>query len=216
MWFLPTRNRPQACRELIEAMKHTETPKVSVMMDGLAYHIDWPSHWNIHQSDEHLEMQRALNALFKLYPNEPCYGLITDHSRPQTNNWASIMEQAAVPDKIVFANDTKNRIHPQTRKRRVTSASCYGGELVRKLGWVWLDKVTHMYGDDAWENIGHALGRVKYLPEVTVRDLLMKEGDIPVDENHRRLYQGKPYVNDDRLHYLEWLKDFPQLIERLR
>jgi hypothetical protein len=218
MWLLPTRNRPDAAQELLEAMIETgDVPEVAVMVDGPPYDMVWPAHWKIHQSPRHLEMGRALNALYGLYPDEPWYGLLTDHSRPETEAWSERMVEAVRPYGMVFANDTKNRMHPQTRKRRVTSASVYGGALVRACGWVWLDAVTHMYGDDAWEAIGHELEIIEYLPDVTVRDLLVREGEIPRDGNHRRLYRGRPYVEEDRRAYSAWLKDeFPALIEGLR
>jgi hypothetical protein len=215
MWLLPTRNRPEACQELLEAMIETEVPRVAVMIDGPQYDMVWPSHWRIHQSDVHLEMGGALNLLYKLYPNEPWYGLITDHSRPLTRNWSQKIESAIKPRSIVLVNDTKNRLNP-AGKRRITSASVYGGGLVRSLGWVWLDKVTHMYGDDAWEDIGHALGVIKYLPDVIVKDLLVREGEIPRDENHNRLFMGKPYIERDKKAYTLWRQDFHKLIARLR
>lgn len=216
MWFLPTRNRPQACQELLEAMIETgDVPRVAVMIDGPQYEMVFPTHWRIHQSEVHLEMQRALNLLFKLYPNEPWYGLLTDHSRPLTRNWSQKIEFFIKPRSIVLVNDTKNRLNP-AGKRRITSASVYGGGLVRSLGWVWLNTVTHMYGDDAWEDIGHALGVIKYLPEVIVKDLLVREGEIPRDENHNRWFRGKPYIPEDKKAYDRWRKDFPQLIARLK
>ena len=193
-----------------------DVPLVAVMIDGPSYDMVWPAHWRIHQSSEHLEMQRALNALFKLYPHEPWYGLITDHSRPETRDWSYQIEQAVKPRNMVLVNDTKNRMNPETGYRRITSASCYGGELIRDLGWVWLPTVVHMYGDDAWERIGNALGCVTYLENVIVRDLLLRDGEIVRDESHRRLYRGRPYIPGDKQAYTDWLDDFPSLMLELR
>ena len=192
-----------------------DVPEVAVMIDGPMYDMVFPSNWKIHQSSNHLEMQRALNLLFKFYPNEPWYGLLTDHSRPETKSWSRIIESHITPRGVVLVNDTKNRMNPVTGLRRITSASVYGGDLIRDLGWVWLNTVTHMYGDDALEMIGHSLG-IRYLDQVIVKDLLVREGEIPVDQNHRRLYKGRPYIESDRQAYNEWLKDFPSLIESLR
>lgn len=186
------------------------------MIDGPDYDLIWPGHWKIHQSDTHLEMQRALNALFKLYPNEAWYGLITDHSRPETGDWSKKIVEKITPRGMVLVNDTKNRVNPTTKQRRITSASCYGGDLIRDLGWVWLDCVTHMYGDDALERIGHELNCITYLEDVVVRDLLVREGEIPRDRNHDRLYKGRGYIQSDRTAYTMWLDDLPTLIEKLR
>ena len=216
MWFLPTRNRPNAVKELLEAMVEAyEVPKVAVMIDGPMYDITFPTHWRVHQSSTHLEMSQALNTLYRLYPNERWYGLMTDHSRPVTKFWSTRIIENVKPMEVVLVNDTKNRLNPVTGLRRITSASVYGGELIRTLGWVWLPTVVHMYGDDALEKIGHALG-VTYRGDVIVKDLLVREGEIPRDGNHDRLFKGQPYIARDKNAYERWLKDFPDLMVKLR
>lgn len=217
MWFLPTRNRPQACEELIRAMIAAgDVPDVAVMLDGPAYQIEWPAHWHIHVADEHLEFQRALNALLKAHPHEPTYGILTDHCRPETEGWAEIMEERAGSGHMVLANDRKNRINPRNGMRRLTAATCYGGDLIRAIGWIWLDTVVHMYGDDALEDIGHELNIIRYLPDVIVRDMLVREREIPIDANHKRMWNGRSYIGDDQRAYESWRAGaFQDLINRL-
>jgi hypothetical protein len=83
MWFIPTRNRPDAIRELIHSMESAgSVPECAVMIDGPLEpyeEIRWPVNWHIHNDSTHLELCGAMNALFKLYPNEKSYGFITDH-----------------------------------------------------------------------------------------------------------------------------------------
>ncbi len=217
MWFLPTRNRPEAMQEVIAAMRASGcVPDVAVMIDGQAYDIDWPKHWEIHQSDEHLEMQLALNQLFALYPNEPCYGVLTDTSRPISSQWASRLEAAAGTSAISMCNTTKHRMNPDTGKRRITSY-CLGGDLARAVGWVWFDRCVHLYGDNVWEDIGYELDIMKYLDDVVILALLKREGEVPVDDNHKRLWQGKQYMEHDRQAYMAWKrKAFPALVGKLR
>jgi len=216
MWLLCTRNRPRATEELIAAMKATgDVPEVAVMVDGPAYDIDWPAHWHIHNSHGHLEMQRALNALLPLYPDAPFYGLLTDTHRPQTPDWSRKMVEAAGSGSIVICNTTKHRFNPRTGLRRVTTL-CFGGDLIRAIGWVWLDRVTHLYGDDAWEDIGYALNIIKYLPEVIILALLKREGEVPIDANHHRKWRGQSYMATDAAAFEAWKRDeFPGLIKRL-
>ena len=216
MWFLCTRNRPKAIEALIEAMRATgEIPTVAVMVDGPMYNIHWPTHWKIHNSFGHLEMQRSLNALLALYSNEPFYGILTDTHRPQTPAWSTKMIEAAGTGSIVICNTTKHRHNPRTGLRRVTTLT-FGGDLVRAIGWVWLNRVCHLYGDDAWEDIGYALGIIKYLPDVIIMALLKREGEVEIDANHRRMWQGKSYMATDAAAFAEWKRDeFPGLIKRL-
>lgn len=216
MWFLCTRNRPKATEELIEAMRATgEIPAVAVMVDGPMYQIDWPTHWKVHNSFGHLEMQRALNQLLLLYPKEPFYGLLTDTHRPQTPGWATKLAEAAGRGCIAICNTTKHRMNPRTGLRRVTTMAL-GGDLVRAIGWIWLDRVTHLYGDDAWEDIGYALNIVKYLPDVIIMALLKREGEVPIDSNHHRKWKGQSYMATDAAAFDAWKRDeFPGLIKRL-
>lgn len=204
-------------QELIAAMQETGcVPECAVMVDGPAYDIEWPSHWHIHQSSEHLEMQLALNSLFALYPDEPSYGVLTDTSRPQSKDWASKLEAAAGSSAISMCNTTKHRMNPDTGLRRITTY-VLGGKLARALGWVWFDKCVHLYGDNAIEDIGYALDIVHYLPEVVILALLRRDGEVQVDENHNRLWQGKPYPERDRQAYVAWKRHkFQPLLQKLR
>lgn len=217
MWLLPTRNRPEAMQAVIASMKATGCiPEVAVMVDGPMYDIEWPAHWHIHQSQEHLEMQLALNTLFAFYPNEKNYGILTDTSRPMSNDWATKLEDAAGSDLISMCNTTKHRMNPDTGKRRITTY-CMGGDLARSIGWVWFNKCVHLYGDNAIEDIGYELDIIRYLPEVVILALLKRDGEVPIDENHKRLWNGKPYMEHDRQAYLAWRrKVFPALIEKLK
>ena len=217
MWLLPTRNRPRAVEATIVAMEATgDVPEVAVMVDGPMYNdVKWPAHWHIHQSYGHLEMQRALNSLYRLYPNEKTYGILTDQSRPMTPKWSSTLEESAGAGQIAMGNTTKNRMNPRTGLRRVTTL-CLGGDLVRAIGWVWLDKVVHLYGDDAWEDIGYTLNIIKYHPEVVILGLLKRDGEVPIDANHRRIWQGKSYMATDAQEFTNWkLSDFDELILKL-
>ena len=201
---------------MIASMEATgDVPEVAVMVDGLSYDINWPSHWKIHESYGHLEMQRSLNALLKLYPNEPFYGILTDTHRPQTPEWSKKMVEAAGSGSIVICNTTKHRHNPRTGLRRVTTLA-FGGDLIRAIGWIWLDRVCHLYGDDAWEDIGYALGIIKYLPNVIILALLKREGEVPIDSNHKRMWKGKSYMATDAKAFEEWKRDeFDALIEKL-
>ncbi len=201
---------------LIRSMEVSgETPECAVMIDGPRYNITWPKHWHIHESFGHMEMQRALNALYRLYPNEKTYGIITDQSRPQTPGWASKLEAEAGSGLMSMCNTTKNRVNPRSHLRRITT-TCMGGDFVRAVGWVWLPRVVHLYGDDAWEDIGYALNIIRYMPEVVIMALLKRDGEVPIDANHSRKWQGKSYMATDAQEFADWKeKEFPVLIEKL-
>lgn len=218
MWFLPTRNRQKAVRQLILAMEGTgEVPEVAVMVDGPKYQdFEWPSNWHIHQSAEHLEMGWALNELFKLYPNEKTYGILTDSHRPLTANWASKMEAIAEQGLIANSNENRERMNPVTLRKRLATI-CFPGDLIRALGWICLPKLVHLYADDVWEDIGYGLNIVRHLPDVIILALLKREGEVEIDENHKRIWRGRPYLQHDMLAYYKWRREeMPNLLEYLK
>lgn len=209
MFFIPTRNRPEAIQQLIIAMESTGcVPGCAVMVDGplKPYQgVRWPSTWHIHHDDTHLELGRALNALFKFYPNEKVYGFLTDHARPMSADWATKLEEAAGDWGIALCDDTHLRINPNTGNRRLSEATCFGGKLCRAVGWVWPSMVVHLYGDDIWEEIGHELGLINEVNSVKVKSLLFSKGEMPKDDNHDRLWRGQRY--DDKIPYLKWREE---------
>lgn len=191
-------------QELIQAIKESgDKPDVAVMVDGDPYDIEWPESWHIHKSEEHLELQQAMNALFRLHPNEKTYGMLVDHTRPGTPGWVKILEDAAGDWNISLADDGYNRINPKSGLRRIASATCFGGELIRTLGWIWPPFCVHLYGDDAIEEIGHELGLFR-ITTAKCGDLQFETGEVKIDENHKRMYKGKPYALDDRDAFHKW------------
>lgn len=210
MWLIPTRHRPHMMRALIEAMRATELPSdVAVMIDCCDGYeqIDWPDGWKVHRSDEHLEMSRSLNALFEAYPEEPWYGLVCDHARPESSEWSSALVESAGSWGIATSVGRNGRPNKRTGKERFGAATVWGGDLVREVGWVWLPDVVHLYGDDAWEDIAHGLNALVRDERSVVRNLLIVHGTMPRDSNHERLWRGQSYVRRDRDGYEKWQQE---------
>lgn len=204
-------------RALVSSVKETgDIPPVAVMVDGPAYDIEWPENWHIYQSDAHLEMQLSVNNLFEMHTNEPWYGVMADHARPKSKNWSKTLSDIAESGFVAVADCGKRIINPKTRLERLNIA-CWPGDLIREMGWFWLPSVVHMYGDDALEDIAYGLGLVQLVQNVLVTDLMKRDGEVIFDENHKRLWRGKPYVENDRQAYIAWRRRiYPQLIEKLR
>ena len=220
MWLIPTRKRPQQMRELIASMEATGcVPECAVMIDGEFEDyqgVEFPAHWHVHASHGHLELQRAWNTLFRLYPNEKTYGLIGDHTRPESPDWATRLEEAAGDWNTSSCHDYRSRFNRVTGLRRMSAANVLGGELARELGYVWPDFCVHLAGDDALELIWHHLGLEVRLEDVKVRDLHFIDGEIPIDENHDRVWQGVAYAEADEKAFHNWREHvFPGLVKRL-
>jgi len=218
MWLIPTRNRPQLMRDLITAIRKTGAPpEAAVMMDGCQYEdMDWPQNWHIHASKEHLEMGGSINALMDLHLGRPFYGLLTDHSRPLTQDWSGRLEREAGDWGIASSVNGKPRFNKRTGRQRL---DCFaiGGKLVRALGYIWHPSMVHLYADDVLEDIGYSLGVLKFVPEVVFDELQLRDGTLRPDGNSQRVFRGRPYWPLDREAYARWLEhEFDQTISRLR
>ena len=225
LWFIPTRNRPDAMAELISACREAgPVPRAAVMVDGPfeGYAaLDWPENWQVHVAPEHLEMTRALNLLLELHPGEAAYGFMTDHGRPRSQGWSEALAGAAADWRMAFAND---EIYRRTGGGngwgegllRMPGATAWGGELVRAVGWIGLPGTVHFRTDDAWEAIGYSLGIITHHPAL-VHDLMFSTGAFPVDANHNRLWRGRRYPEHDaRVWSLFVEHDLPEVLRRVR
>jgi len=220
MWLIPTRRRPDAMRGLIAAMEESgEVPECAVMIDddqGEYGGVEWPSHWHIHSSEKHLEMQRAVNGLFDLHPKERWYGLMCDHHRPHTPNWSSELAESAGDWRIAMASEgPRLRVHPVNGRKRLTVAA-FGGELCRLLGFIVPRGFVHLYIDDAVEDYGYMMGLVVWRGDIVVHSLQMKYGEIPQDDNHRRVWEGRSYPILDKAEYGRWrVEELGGIVDKL-
>src|SRR5690606_31390754 len=117
------------------------------------------------------------------------------------------MKKAAGDWNISSVTTNPNRTNPRTGQKRI---NCYaiGGELARHLGWVWPDFVVHMYGDDVLEDIGYRYGLLKHVESAVFDNLLVRDGRMPRDGNHNRMFKGLPYIPRDRMAYGLWKQEF--------
>ncbi len=222
MWFLVTRNRPDDCQALIDAMVALgDVPEVAVMIDrGTAEYgsVRWPDHWSIHWSEEHLEFSRATNALLSLYPDRATYGLLADHARPKTKGWNTALEIAASDWNVAYCEDgyLRGRRQDEPWRPHLSGSVCLGGNLVRALGWITLPSLVHLYVDDALEHIGDTLGLMRFLPNVRIETVRAEVSGRPMDENRQRLYRGQPFAEADRNEFATWRDtEAPALIDRI-
>lgn len=207
--------------DLIAAMQVLgDMPEAAVMIDGdyEPYNdIEWPANFRIHVSHDHLELQRAFNQLFSFYPREKCYLIATDHSRPLSSGWARELERAAGDWNIALCDDRRNLMNRFHGGRRMTAFVGLGGELCRTTGWVWPDFCVHLYGDDAWEELGLALGNIDWREDVKAESLSFADGQVAIDANHKRLWKDKPYTQADWAAFQEWRSaDLPRLAEKIQ
>lgn len=207
MWFLPTRGRPRETQAMIEAMYAVgDVPNVAVMIDDdpkVYADVAWPSHWELHVAQGHIEMTKALNTLFNMFPREQSYGFFGDHFRPITH-WSKPLEEAAGDWFIAWPNDEK------ISHRQPAGAPCFGGKLARALGWICLPTTHHLCTDRPWWFLWRELGLGKHVESVRyTRDWDRQERD--------RNYNGVNLKSHDYLAWIRWRDlEAPRVVHDLR
>lgn len=184
MWIVPTYNRPERFRNFMEsAIDAGCESKGIVVVNGGERVEDYrnciiPTQWEYEELPQNIGMCAALNYVFRKYPNEPFYGLLTDDERIATKGWDVRMIDAAGSKYVAHANDgmqSETRIH---------SCMTLGGDLVRAIGNIAIPGLFHWYFDDMWELIAADFNLRKYVREVSCEHLHYLYGKAQKDPTY--------------------------------
>lgn len=137
-----------------------------------------PSNWQVFIRKERGGLGDAMRWFFHHYPALPYYGWLADDLRPRTQGWDVRLKLAAGSGCFACCNDDWMVHTPQTRfliqsGKDMCGALCWGGELVRKVGW-WMPpflKHDQVSADTAWCVLLSQTGRFRYLDDTVVEHL---------------------------------------------
>ncbi|HEX4812245.1 MAG TPA: hypothetical protein VFV66_05780 [Nonomuraea sp.] len=125
-------------------------------------------------------------------------GFMGDDHRPRTEGWdrAYLAALTALPG-IVYGNDLLQGPNLPTQ-------CAISARMVRALGHMAPDVLTHLYVDNYWRDLGRAAGCLTYLPEVIVEHLHPIAGKAQWDDGHRRVNQASMYDRDRTAYAAYW------------
>jgi len=205
MWFLVTHKRPDRCLDTLKACLATgvTTPGVVVVNGGdqpaeydeCLNHL--PKGWKMIRLPSDMTMGEAVRWCYNEFPGLPWYGQICDDNIPVTPRWDEALVQAAGADGIASCNDgwqAPNRMH---------SATVWGGDLLRKIGYWFPEGFKHMYIDDVWETLGRASGKWRCLMAYLVRH----DHHGVTGKKDATYEKAEGFMEPDRLRFEEWLKN---------
>jgi hypothetical protein len=181
--IVPTRGRPEACRELVATFDETcgdDTRLVFVVdrddpelagyvglgeLDGVTVFIN----------DDVGSMNRALNAACRRFMGEFGFvGFMGDDHRPRTDRWDQWVLEALnrTPGAVVYGNDL-------FQAHKLPTQVFMDSRIVRTLGWFAPPELRHMYLDNFWLELGRRLGTLTYLPDVVIEHMhpVVHKGD---------------------------------------
>lgn len=209
-WVLPTYNRPEKCQTVLNqiiALGCSTTG--TVIMNGTDYpDLRLPPRWNSILLPENIGVCAAMQYYFKMFPDEAFYGLICDDEYVFTKNWDRRLTETAGSSFIAFGNDGWQS------GRRQHGYVTWGGDLIRKVGFLSLPGLWHWYHDDVWEAIAAELGLNRFCHDVRVEHRHYRAKQAEDDATYQL---GRSRAQQDGEVYSRWyIQEFPELIERLR
>lgn len=166
-------------------------------------HIRLPDNWIRHDALEWGSIAPAMEWVLERYPDASQYGWLADDTVPQTPQWDTKLEAAAGDWKLAYACDLWLSEKPKTLRslaqgRNLSSGLCWGGNLVRTVGWWALPGVRQAGIDTAWTALVKPLRLYRYVPRVIVEHRNWRTGKRDKDEGDEWTRPDAPdYVDHD-------------------
>jgi hypothetical protein len=192
MWLLATRGRPKLAQEAVDNfVQHglSDHLPVVVYVDGDSYpDLKVPESWRVIEHPERRRIGPPMNDMARLFPNERTYGWLADDLRVVTPDAFDRLEAAAFPQYLAYTNDLcYASVHHEDELEtgyNISGALCWGGELVRRVGWWAPPFVEQAMVDVIWCRIVSARdpGLHRYLKDVIVEHRNWRTGRRERDE----------------------------------
>lgn len=200
--IVPSRGRPHAAAELLEAFRDTRTTaRLVFALDeddptrGEYAKVVPPATAMIDTGAAPATMVRALNAAAVLRAsgeNPPfAIGFMGDDHRPRTPGWDAAYLEALceLGTGIVYGNDL-------LQGERIPTQVSMTADIVRALGYMAPPVLTHLYVDNFWRDLGQAAQCLRYLPDVVVEHMHPVAGKAAWDAGHQRVNAPEMYDRD--------------------
>lgn len=164
--------------------------------------IRLPANWALHAEPKWGSLGASMRWCLAQYPDATQYGWLADDTVPRTHGWDRELEEAAGDWGLSYAADLwfseddywASQLELGTH---LSSGLCWGGDLVRTVGW-WAPPGLRQAGiDTAWTAIVSELGLARYTPDVIVEHKNWRTGKRPADAGDEWTRDGEDYIRRD-------------------
>ena len=182
-----------------------------------------PKNWRIHYEPKWGSLQASMQWAYRQFPEATRYGWLADDTVPETRGWDVRLEAAAGDYGFAQAHDNWRSLSGTAEDLFVkgldmSAGLCWGGGLVRAVGWWALPGVRQAGIDTAWCDIIHPLGCCTYLRDVVVEHRNWRTKKRPFDTVDEWVRDGVDYISADITVKDEWARSGEPLraVERVR
>jgi hypothetical protein len=214
MWFMPTYGRPHHLDQLVSSpggLPPWDKFQVLLTLEDpkLCEYNCWP--FEKHEISA-TSFGDVLRWILPHFPNESCYGLLTDDQVPMTPQWWEKLEAAA--GSRYLATSTEPGV-----TAALPGAPCFGGDLVRAMnGILPIAGVHHNYSDVVWSMIGKDFGIIRVLPDVITHSNHPIYGTATMDATYERGAFNPVFKEGDPIAVHAWNQSAEkvQMYDRIR
>jgi hypothetical protein len=133
-----------------------------------------------------------------------------DDHRPRTPGWDTAYLNALQQQPgFVYGNDL-------LQGRDLPTQVAISASVVRALGHMAPDVLTHLYVDDYWRTLGQQAGCLTYLPDVVVEHLHPSDGKSAWDDGYRRVNSPEMYERDASAYARYWREHGSRDVARVK
>jgi hypothetical protein len=217
--IVPSRGRPQNIADLWDAWEAATTGHTGLLVAADDDDPELPDYVKVCLKrgielviGPRLRMVPTLNEVArKRAPHHFALGFMGDDHRPRTHGWdiAYLDALRDLETGFVYGNDL-------VAKDRLPTQFAMSADIVRTLGCMIPAPVKHLWADNQIYDLGHAIDRIRYLPDVVVEHCHPIAGTADDDPGYREV-NAPDAAEADRLVYAHWYaNDMPADVEKLR
>jgi hypothetical protein len=199
--IVPTRKRPRACDELLDAFKATAHSA------DILFGIDDDDKSEYSQAvldrasiNPRLRMGGTLNLLAEKHANDYEFiAFMGDDHRPRTAGWDQMLaDSIGERPGVAYGNDL-------LQGANLPTAVLLSAEIVRRIGYMVPPSLVHMYMDNFWKEFGEKIGNLVYLDNVVIEHLHYLAGKAINDLQYQEVNNPAVYEKD-RIAYEDYKK----------
>ena len=224
---MPSRGRPARALEAVCALRRLAVlpdTRIVVAIDdddptapdyrALAFGDGGPgvSLWTL-AGDETGDLVRATNTVSMALVREERDAVVAnlgDDHVVRTWGWDRMVSEALATPGIAYGDDL-------LQGEMLPTAPFISASIVRALGWYALPTCRHLWIDDAWRELGRAIGALRYLPDLVIEHCHPAVGKADLDEGYERA-NAPAVIEHDHAAYLAWRNGplFPMDVSNVR
>jgi hypothetical protein len=217
--IVPSRGRPQNIKRLCEALLKTKSNVELIvgidMNDPTAdeYHdLALQYGFKLNVSVERKRFAATVNsiALYHYQDYEYLAWMGDDHV-PQTEYWdehyLDALKEAGVG--VVYGNDL-------VQGENIATELAFTSNIVGALGYAIPEGFVHLFVDNYFMELGKAVDRLIYLPNIIVQHMHYSTGYAQEDLTYREANSPENWSNDERRFHEYVAKELPSDAEKLR